>query len=91
MRLVSKPRYGTFEGLAIQDEMDRRKATPMCGVLVFDLASGDIVEWLRLQGDVQELFTVVAMAGVKCPSSIGPFDARFRRKSDLRPADAADG
>jgi uncharacterized protein (TIGR03032 family) len=69
---VSKPRYGTFDALPIGEEMDRRRATPMCGVLVVDLTSGDIVEWLKLEGDIQELFAVVSMPGVTCPMSIGP-------------------
>jgi uncharacterized protein (TIGR03032 family) len=74
---VSKPRYGTFDALPIGDEMERRQATPMCGVLVVDLTSGDIVEWLKLEGDIQELFAVVLMPGVACPMSIGPDTPEF--------------
>lgn len=74
---VSKPRYGTFEGLPIGEEMERRKLKPMCAVMIVDLESRSIVEWLTLEGYVQELFTVVAMPGVVCPSSIGPTAAEY--------------
>jgi uncharacterized protein (TIGR03032 family) len=69
---VSKPRYGSFEGLPMDDEMKKRGASPVCGVLIVDLTTGETVEWLKLEGGVQELFAVELMPGVKCPSSIGP-------------------
>lgn len=74
---VSKPRYGSFEGLPIGEEMQRRRLKPMCAVMIIDLESREIIEWLTLEGYVQELFTVVMMPGVKCPSSIGPTDPGF--------------
>ena len=49
----------------------------MCGVLVFDLATGRGVEWLKLDGDVQELFTVELIPGVKCPMAVGPTTEEF--------------
>jgi uncharacterized protein (TIGR03032 family) len=74
---VSKPRYGSFETLPIGKEMELRQATPMCGVLVIDLATGDIIEWLKLDGDIGELFAVELMPGVTCPMSIGPSTPEF--------------
>jgi uncharacterized protein (TIGR03032 family) len=74
---ISKPRYGSFEGLPLGDEMARRQATPMCGVLVIDLNSGETLEWLKLEGEIQELFTVVLMPGIKCPMLIGPATPEF--------------
>ena len=68
---VSKPRQGGFTDLPIEHEMNRRLATPMCGVLIIDLRDGDIVEWVKVEGDATELFTVELMPGVACPSSIG--------------------
>lgn len=74
---VSKPRYGGFRDLPIESELLARRATPMCGVLIIDLATGEIVEWLRLEGDVQELFTVEILPGITCPMSIGPSTHEF--------------
>lgn len=69
---VSKPRNGSFAGLLLDGELKTRDAEPWCGVLIVNLASGDIVEWIRLEGHITEMFDVAAMPGVTCPMSIGP-------------------
>lgn len=69
---LSKPRNGTFAGLLLDQELKNRDAEPWCGVMIVNLASGDIVEWMRLDGHVTEMFDVAAMPGVACPMSIGP-------------------
>jgi uncharacterized protein (TIGR03032 family) len=69
---VSKPRNGTFAGLALDEAMKARDAEAWCGVLVVNLQTGDIVEWVRLEGFITELFDVAAMPDVVCPMSIGP-------------------
>jgi uncharacterized protein (TIGR03032 family) len=74
---VSKPRYGKFDEMPIGDELNSRNLDPICAVMVIDLASGEIVEWLRLEGDVQELFAVEIMPGIKCPMSVGPVTEEF--------------
>ena len=74
---VSKPRYGKFESMPIADEMEKRNQDPICAVLIIDLARGEIAEWLRLEGDVQELFTVELMPGTKCPMVVGPQTEEF--------------
>jgi uncharacterized protein (TIGR03032 family) len=74
---VSKPRRGGFTELPIEREMNLRMATPMCGVLIIDLRHGEIVEWVKLEGDVMELFTVELMPGVTCPMSFGCGTSEF--------------
>lgn len=70
---VSKPRNGTFAGLQLDDELaERDNAEPWCGVLVVNLATGNIVEWVRLEGDIIELFDVCAMPDIICPMAVGP-------------------
>ena len=69
---VSKPRNGTFAGLALDEALRGRDAEPWCGVLIVNLASGDIVEWVKLEGFISELFDVAVMPGVVCPMAIGP-------------------
>jgi uncharacterized protein (TIGR03032 family) len=69
---LSRPRHdGTFGGLALQDKLQRRNAEPQCGVQVIDLQSGEVVHWLRLQGDVSELYDVGALPGVVRPMALG--------------------
>jgi uncharacterized protein (TIGR03032 family) len=69
---VSKPRNGTFNGLLLDTEMRSRDATPWCGIMIVNLATGDIVEWIRLEGHISELFDVAAMPGILCPMALGP-------------------
>jgi hypothetical protein len=46
----SRARTGTFSGLPLDDHLASRKASPRCGLQVIDLRSGDIVQWVRLEG-----------------------------------------
>lgn len=69
---VSKPRGHDFAGLPLDDALKAEGDVPWCGVLVVRLATGEIVEWIRLEGGITELFDVVVMPGVICPMSIGP-------------------
>ena len=69
---VSKPRYGKFDEMPISDELTKRNFDPICAVMVIDLAQGEIVEYLRMEGDVQELFAVELLPGIACPMSVGP-------------------
>jgi len=68
---VSLPRDGAFTGLALQDEIKARDGEPWCGVYIIDLRSGDIVEWIRLQGHVKELFDVAVIPDAQCPMALG--------------------
>jgi uncharacterized protein (TIGR03032 family) len=69
---ISKPRGGTFAGLDLDAALTARGADAWCGVLIVNLSTGDIVEWIRLEGAITELFDVAAMPGVRCPMAIGP-------------------
>jgi uncharacterized protein (TIGR03032 family) len=68
---VSLPRDGAFSGLALQDELKKRDGEPWCGVCIVDLRSGDLVEWIRLNGAIKELFDVAVIPEVKCPMALG--------------------
>jgi uncharacterized protein (TIGR03032 family) len=61
----------TFSGLALDDVLRERDVEPRCGVAVFDLASGDMRHWLRIEGVVRELYDVAALPGVRRPAAIG--------------------
>ncbi len=55
----------------IDDELKKRDADPWCGLQIIDLASGDIVQWIRLEGAVTELFDVAVLPGVRRPMAAG--------------------
>lgn len=68
---LSLPRDGSFGGLALEDELNRRDAEPWCGVQIVELSTGNIVEWIRLDGGVTELFDVQVIAGVRHATATG--------------------
>jgi hypothetical protein len=41
------------------------------GVQIVDLVSGDIIEWIKLEGGVSELFDVAVIPGVRWPTATG--------------------
>jgi hypothetical protein len=53
--------------LALDDEMKKRDADGWCGVQIVNLASGDIVQWIRIEGAVTELYDVAVLPGVRRP------------------------
>lgn len=68
---LSKPRYERFEGLDLQKNLEEKDSEAWCGVQIIDLESGTVVEWLRLDGPVTELFDVAFLDNVKCPMALG--------------------
>lgn len=57
----------SLERFELAKNLERHRATPRAGLIVIDLASGDIVHWLRIEGVVQELFDVAVLPGVRRP------------------------
>ena len=69
---LSKPRHDrTFSGLPLSDELLRRGTDAQCGIQVIDLRTGDIVHWLRMEGQVTELYDVVTLPGATRPMALG--------------------
>jgi uncharacterized protein (TIGR03032 family) len=69
---ISLPRSAACAGLPAAEAMRKRGAVPWRGLLIIDTRNGDIVEWLRLEGDVFELFDVAVIPSVRAPRGIGP-------------------
>src|SRR5262249_50183809 len=61
-----------FGGLALEDELKRRDADAWCAVMIIDLIRGDIVEWIRFDDVVTELFDIAVIPGVVCPMIVAP-------------------
>lgn len=74
---LSLPRDGTFAGLELDDELKKRDGEPWCGIQIIDLNSGDIVQWIRLEGAVTELFDVCVLPGVRRPYCTGFLDTEI--------------
>jgi uncharacterized protein (TIGR03032 family) len=68
---VSLPRGDNqFGPLELGANLTSKDGEPWCGVFVIDTATGDLVEWIRLQGAITELFDVAVMDGL-CPMALG--------------------
>jgi len=61
----------TFSGLALDDALKARDAAPRCGLAVIDLGSGEMSDWVRIEGVVRELYDVAVLPNAKRPSLIG--------------------
>jgi uncharacterized protein (TIGR03032 family) len=69
---LSEPRGNrTFGGLPLEGTLEKHNADARCGLLVVDLKSGDIKEWVRIEGVVTEIFDVAFLNGIERPSAIG--------------------
>ena len=68
---VSLPRDGTFQGLELEENVRARGGVPWCGIQIVDLRTGDIVQWIRLDGFIKELFDVGVIPGSRCPMALG--------------------
>lgn len=62
----------TYDAPSLDQDLADRGVEPWCGIQIIDLASGALVEWIRFEGRIDELFDVVAMPGIVCPAAVGP-------------------
>jgi uncharacterized protein (TIGR03032 family) len=76
---LSRPRNETFSGLPLDEQLTRRRVTPGCGLLVLDLNRGVPVEWLQIEGRVDELYDVVVLPGLRRPHALGLKNDQIRR------------
>ncbi len=69
---LSKPREkSTFGGLALEDRLNQHKVSARCGLMIVDLETGNAIDWLRIEGSVEELFGVVILPNIRNPAILG--------------------
>lgn len=61
----------TFRELPLDAALAAEGAEPRCGIVIIDLATGDTIAWVRLEGAVRELYDVTVLPGLQTPSAIG--------------------
>lgn len=67
---LSLPRDKSFAGLDLDAALKSRDAEPWCGLQIISLQSGETVEWLRIKGEVDELYDVAVLPNVQCPMAL---------------------
>jgi uncharacterized protein (TIGR03032 family) len=69
---LSRPRRNqTFDGLALDERLAEKDSAARCGLLVVDIGSGNVVEWLRFEHTIEELYDVALLPGVRQAEAIG--------------------
>lgn len=64
---LSRPRHGSFRDLALQSRLEKHRIEARCGLIVIDLETGSVVEWLRISGSAQEVFDVALLPYTRQP------------------------
>ncbi|MGD1852637.1 MAG: TIGR03032 family protein [Leptolyngbyaceae cyanobacterium] len=62
---------GAFSGLMLDELLREKEVESRCGLMIIDLNTGAIAQWLRLEGQISELYDVQVLPGVKRPMSLG--------------------
>ena len=68
---LSKPRDYHFSGLLLGEKLQQKQAEARCGILIIDLKTGNIVEWLDMDTEATELYDVAIFPQVQCPMALG--------------------
>ena len=83
---LSEPRHGkTFSGLPLQERMQEKGEDARCGLCVIDTETGSIVEWLRIEGVISELYDVTFIDRIKRPSAVGIIGPAIQRMIAISP------
>ena len=69
---LSKPRYKRFEGLALDKKLQQADSEPWCGIQIIDLNTHTCVDWLRIDGQLNELYDLEVIPGFATPMAIAP-------------------
>ncbi len=69
---VSRPRADrTFEGLALDERLEKDGLSPTCMIAIVNLATGDLEHMIEMEGVVQELYDVAFLPGLRRPKLLG--------------------
>lgn len=62
---------GLYSGMPLDETLAKAKTGPKLGLFIVDLRTGQIAEWLLVEGPMHELFDVIALPGVRRPMALG--------------------
>jgi uncharacterized protein (TIGR03032 family) len=83
---LSRPRHNqTFAGLKLDERLAEKDAVPRSGLLVVDIDTGTVVEWLRFEHTIEELYDVAVLPGVTQAEAIGFVGDDIQRELDYEP------
>ncbi|MEL6248528.1 MAG: TIGR03032 family protein [Cyanobacteria bacterium J06627_15] len=62
---------GALSGLMLDELLKEKDVESRCGLMIIDLNTGAIAHWLRLEGQISEMYDVQVLPGVKRPMALG--------------------
>ncbi|MEM9735083.1 MAG: TIGR03032 family protein [Pseudomonadota bacterium] len=68
---ISKPREGTFEGLALNERLEKEGVPAKCALVVVNLRTGDVEHSVDFSGVVEELYDIAVLPGIRRPMALG--------------------
>lgn len=69
---LSRPRENrTFEGLVLNERLEKEGVQPKCAICVINLKTGDVEHQLEMTGIVQELYDVALLPNIIRPKALG--------------------
>ncbi|MCT7951104.1 TIGR03032 family protein [Ancylothrix sp. C2] len=74
---LSKVRDGRLSGLQLEKHLSNNGG--LCGLMVVDINTGAILHWLKLEGEVTEIYDVAVLAGVKRPAILSADSEEIQR------------
>lgn len=77
---LSRPHeHAANEDLPLFSELRRRDLEPFCGAVIVDMDSGDMVHWLRIDSEVDEVSGIAPLPGFQRPALVTPFGPEAKR------------
>ncbi len=85
---TSLPRHEpTFRGLPLEKKSGGEGAR--CGLQIVSLSRGEVAHWVRIEGDIRELYDIVVLPDVKRPRAAGVLDDEVNHNIWFRDADGS--
>ena len=91
---LSRPRENrTFEGLVLNERLEREGVAPKCAICIVNLKTSDLEHRLEIEGVVQELYDVAVLPGITRPMALGfrSDEIRFAVRPETRDTEAPPG
>ncbi len=91
---LSRPRENrTFEGLVLNERLEREDVAPKCAICMVNLKTGDLEHRLEIEGVVQELYDVAVLPGITRPMALGfrSEEIRFVIRPEIEDAEVPPG
>ncbi|MEM8616917.1 MAG: DUF4915 domain-containing protein, partial [Pseudomonadota bacterium] len=75
----------TFDDLALEQLLQQKDTAPRCGLIIVDITTGRLVEWLRFEHTIEELYDVAVLDGVAQPELTGFMGETIKRRVSHEP------